>query len=34
MRGLNKAGAEMSLTVLSYDLKRVIDITSQAGDRE
>jgi hypothetical protein len=33
MRGLNKVGAEMSLTVLSYQLKRVINITSQAGDR-
>jgi transposase len=26
MRGLNKVGAEMSLTVLSYNLKRVINI--------
>jgi hypothetical protein len=26
MRGLNQVGAEMSLTVLSYNLKRVINI--------
>ena len=26
MRGLNKVGAEMSLTVLSYNIKRVINI--------
>ena len=26
MRGLNKVGAEMSLTVLSYNLKRVINL--------
>ncbi len=26
MRGLNKVGAEMNLTVLSYNLKRVINL--------
>lgn len=26
MRGLNQVGAEMSLTVLSYNLKRVINL--------
>ena len=26
MRGLNKVGAEMSLTVLSYNIKRVINL--------
>ena len=26
MKGLNKVGAEMSLTILSYNLKRVINI--------
>jgi hypothetical protein len=26
MRGLNKVGAEMSLTILSYNIKRVINI--------
>ena len=26
MRGLNKVGAEMSLTILSYNIKRVINL--------
>ncbi len=26
MKGLNKVGAEMSLTVLSYNIKRVINL--------
>ncbi len=26
MKGLNKVGAEMSLTILSYNIKRVINI--------
>ncbi len=26
MRGLSKVGAEMSLTVLSYNIKRVVNI--------
>jgi hypothetical protein len=26
MKGLNKVGAEMSLTVLSYNIKRVVNI--------